>query len=273
MALIVADRIKETSTTTGTGAFTLAGAMTAFQAFSAVCTSPSDTCYYCIQAVDSGGNPTGEWEVGLGTYSAANTLTRTTVLSSSNAGSAVSFSAGTKQVWIDITARTQNAAGAGVAFPASPTTGDTYWRTDRSLSYFYNGTRWLTTNQYVFAVSEVEVFTPMTSTRAGIARGALSITPYDFWAETFSFTSYTQATNNSTNYWTVGIDCLAPTGSPVWSISGDTKLDTATYWTGHDIAIGQLTGANASGFQLNITKVGTPGGVYPSACVRGRLVG
>lgn len=102
MALIVADRVKETSTTTGTGAFTLAGAMTGFRAFSAVC-AVADTCYYCIQAVDGDGNPTGEWEVGSGTYSAANTLTRTTVLSSST-GSAVNFAAGTKQVWVDLAA-------------------------------------------------------------------------------------------------------------------------------------------------------------------------
>jgi hypothetical protein len=104
MTLIIADRIKESSTTTGSGAMTLAGAYTGFRAFSAVCTSPSDTCYYTIQAVDGSGVPTGDWEVGLGTYSAANTLTRSTVLSSSNAGAAVSFAAGTKQVWLDLAA-------------------------------------------------------------------------------------------------------------------------------------------------------------------------
>lgn len=103
MAQIVADRVKETSTTTGTGALTLAGAVTGFRAFSAVCTT-NDTCYYAIQAVDGSGVPTGDWEVGLGTYSGANTLTRTTVLASSNAGAAVSLAAGTKQVWLDVPA-------------------------------------------------------------------------------------------------------------------------------------------------------------------------
>jgi len=103
MALIVTDRVKETSTTTGTGALTLAGAATGFRAFSAVC-STNDTFYYAIQAVDGSGAPTGDWEVGLGTYSGANTLTRTTVLASSNAGAAVSLAAGTKQVWLDLAA-------------------------------------------------------------------------------------------------------------------------------------------------------------------------
>lgn len=103
MAMQIADRVKETTTTTGTGALALAGAATGFRAFSSVC-SVSDTCYYAIQAVDANGNPTGDWEVGVGTYSAAATLTRTSVLSSSNAGAAVSLAAGTKQVWIDVPA-------------------------------------------------------------------------------------------------------------------------------------------------------------------------
>jgi hypothetical protein len=93
------DRVKETATTTGTGDFTLAGAATGFRTFASVL-STNDTCYYCI-ALQGG----SEWEVGLGTYSAANTLTRTTVLSSSNSGSAVNFSAGTKDVFLTVAAR------------------------------------------------------------------------------------------------------------------------------------------------------------------------
>lgn len=103
MAQVFKDRIKETSTTTGTGALTLAGALTGFKTFASVC-STGDTVRYAIQAVDAFGAPTGEWEVGFGTYSGANTLTRTTVFDSSNAGSAVNFTAGTKQVWIGLDA-------------------------------------------------------------------------------------------------------------------------------------------------------------------------
>lgn len=104
MPLVFADRVKESSTTTGTGAFTLDGAVnSSFRAFSSVC-SVADTCYYAITAVDGAGAPTGAWEVGRGTYSAADTLTRTTVLASSNAGAAVDFAAGDKHVWIDLAA-------------------------------------------------------------------------------------------------------------------------------------------------------------------------
>lgn len=99
MSFVVADRVKETSTTTGTGDFTLAGASTAHRAFSSVC-SVGDKAFYCIQAVDSSGAPTGAWEVGYGTYSAANTLSRSSVLASSNSNLAVNFSAGNKEVFL-----------------------------------------------------------------------------------------------------------------------------------------------------------------------------
>ena len=77
MAHITEDRVAESTTTTGTGALTLAGALTGFRTFSSVMTSPSDTCWYALWAVDASGNTTGDFECGLGTYSAANTLTST----------------------------------------------------------------------------------------------------------------------------------------------------------------------------------------------------
>jgi hypothetical protein len=89
MALIVKDRVQETSTTTGTGTFTLAGATSGFQTFSSAIGN-GNTTYYAIV----GGT---QWEVGLGTV-AAGTLARTTVIASST-GSAISFSAGTKNVF------------------------------------------------------------------------------------------------------------------------------------------------------------------------------
>jgi len=95
MAFVVKDRVKETTATTGTGAITLGGAVANFVTFSSVL-SDGDTTYYAI--VDDGN---GAFEVGLGTYaSAGTTLTRTTVLASSNSGSAVDLQAGTKNVFI-----------------------------------------------------------------------------------------------------------------------------------------------------------------------------
>lgn len=93
------ERVMETSTTTGTGTLTLAGAVTGYQSFAVV--GDGNTCTFVIEAVDANGFPSGDWERVTGTYtSAGTTLSRTTVVSSSNAGAAVNFGAGTKRVFI-----------------------------------------------------------------------------------------------------------------------------------------------------------------------------
>lgn len=102
MAFVVADRVKETTTTTGTGTLTLAGASTGFRAFSAGI-GANNTTYYAIASTGS------EWEVGIGTVGAGGTtLTRDTVLASSNSGSLVNLSSGSKDVFCD--------------YPAAPST-------------------------------------------------------------------------------------------------------------------------------------------------------
>jgi hypothetical protein len=108
MALVLKDRVKETSTTTGTGTFTLLGASTGFQSFSSI--GNSNTTYYAI-ALQGG----SEWEVGIGTYTlSGTTLARTTILASSNSGSAVNFSAGTKDVFVTLPADKSIAGSNGV---------------------------------------------------------------------------------------------------------------------------------------------------------------
>ena len=98
MALVIKDRIKETATTTGTGTFTLGGAVSGFQAFSEI--GNGNTTYYCIEHATE-----NEFEVGLGTYTlSGTTLARTTIITSSNAGNAVNFSAGDKNVFVTVPA-------------------------------------------------------------------------------------------------------------------------------------------------------------------------
>ena len=99
MALVINDRVKETTTTTGTGAVSLGGAVTGFETFAAGIGN-SNTVYYCIAHQDQ-----AEFEVGLGTLNGdSSTLTRTTVISSSNSDSAVDFASGTKDVFCTIPA-------------------------------------------------------------------------------------------------------------------------------------------------------------------------
>jgi len=141
MAHIVADRVRDTATTTGTGAFTLAGTPpTGYRAVSSVCAN-ADTFWYCIQHQSA-----NEWEVGLGTSNGGTTLTRTTVLASSNGGAAVNFSSGTKDVFAThpathigrtITGTTNVITvtnGDGVSGNPTLTTGSLVMRTDTTAT-------------------------------------------------------------------------------------------------------------------------------------------
>jgi hypothetical protein len=94
MAFVVADRVKELTTTLGTGTVTLTGAAAGYQSFSAI--GNNNQTFYTIAHQTA-----SEWEVGIGTYtSSGTTLSRSTVLSSSNSGSLVNFSVGTKDVFV-----------------------------------------------------------------------------------------------------------------------------------------------------------------------------
>lgn len=106
MALVTdGDRVRDTSTTTGTGDFTLSGtAPTGYRTFASVA-NINDNVYYCIVG------QTGEWEVGYGTLTATTTLQRARVITSSNSGNLVTFSAGSKDVFITAPARLMRSLG------------------------------------------------------------------------------------------------------------------------------------------------------------------
>lgn len=138
MALVLADRVKETTTTAGTGSVTLLGAATGFQSFAVI--GDTNTTYYSIVA------QTGtEWEVGVGTYTASGTvLARTTVLSNS-AGTqptALTFSAGTKDVFVTYPSKysvnsTNNSGTAGQLLTSNGTGVAPTFQTSTAASKSY----------------------------------------------------------------------------------------------------------------------------------------
>ena len=166
MAFVVADRVRETSTTTGTGPFTLAGAVIGYQSFGAAIGS-GNTTYYAIS------NPgVNEWEVGIGTVGSG-TLARTTVLASSTGASLVSFTAGSKDVFV-----TYPSEGAVFADNAITLTNKTISGSSNTLSNIGNSS--LTNSKVTIGSTDVSLgatattLAGLTSVTATTFNGALS---------------------------------------------------------------------------------------------------
>jgi hypothetical protein len=153
MALVLKDRVKETTISTGTGAIDLSGASAGFDGFSVI--GDGNTTYYAIVTQDP-----GEWEVGVGTYTASgSTLSRDSVIASSNGGALVNFSAGVKDVFVTYPAENAVVAGntssatTGQALVYDAATGVPVWGDVQpvgTLQYFagattttYPGSSWL----------------------------------------------------------------------------------------------------------------------------------
>ena len=119
MAFILNDRVKEITTTNGNGVITLGGAVTGFESFGTGIGNSNSTYYAIVHQTAN------EWEVGIGDLNGSSTtLTRTTVISSSNSDAAVSFSAGTKDVFCTLPAsKAVYLDGSGEAVPALATKG------------------------------------------------------------------------------------------------------------------------------------------------------
>ena len=160
MAFVLNDRVKETTTTTGTGPINLGGAATGFETFVAGIGN-SNVTYYCIA-----GQGTAEFEVGIGTVTDASpdTLSRTTILSSSNSDSAVDFSAGTKDVFCTLpaskTIRELDTAlnvptGTTAQRASSPAAGDLRFNTTSSKFEGYSGSAWGNVGEGNFLVTNI----------------------------------------------------------------------------------------------------------------------
>jgi hypothetical protein len=220
MALVLADRVRETTTTTGTGTVTLLGAFTGFQSFAVI--GNGNTTYYTI-ADQNGTN----WEVGIGTYtSSGTTLARTTVLASSNAGSLVNFPAGTKDVFVTYPAEksvNQDASNV-VSIPVLSVTSTT--STTPNLTF--NASNSGITSGAAISGSYLQTIIQNSSATAGAS------------------TNYVLSNNlgtDSTYYGEFGMNSSTySSGTPADFFS----LNNGIYFSGHD---GDLTVGSGNGFK------------------------
>ena len=228
MALVINNRVRETTSTTGTGAVTLGGAVGGFQTFAAGIGN-DNTTYYAISI-----NTESEWEVGLGTLNSdSSTLTRTTVLESSNSDAAVDFSAGSKEVFCTLPSEkavyldgSDNQVGgfSSLADDSSPQLGgdldvvtyDIVSTTNRDIDIIPNGTGDVVLGADTVKVGDAAAAVTLTSNGAGV----LTVT-------TGGTTDLILSTNSGTNSGTITITdavneaiTLTPNGTGVVAIEG-----------------------------------------------------
>ena len=226
MALQLADRVQVTSTSYTTSSFTLGSAVTGFQAFTAL--TSGNTTYYT--GTDSAGN----WEVGYGTYTTG-ALARTTILSSSNGGSVVTFS-GTVNIWVDYPsekAAIQDANGY-VTVPYFTATGST--TASSSIGAFSYGT---------LGYSDTNILASFASSVNNYNQIVVQNTNSGATASTNLNVSNNNATS-TTNFGEFGINSSGFTGTGAFSQAGYAYLASAST----DLAIGTYA-SNAIHFVVN----------------------
>lgn len=159
----------------------------------------------------------------------------------------------------------------GTSFPGSPGTNDIYYRTDRSLLYFYDGTRWLTVNQYSEHPPAADGLIPLTITN--VSHRWPDVGSYDVYLEKVEHVTFASNLSAGARYWTVDVIPTSATADLTslgsFSISGDSN----STWTRHDLTVNAVLDSTLRHIRWSVTKVSTPNGLYLLPRLIYRLVG
>jgi hypothetical protein len=160
---------------------------------------------------------------------------------------------------------------SGTSFPGSPSTNDLFFRTDRGLIYYYDGTRWLTVTLYTQTIESQRVVTPLSS--GNFFETAVWTEDYDQYIVDFRATVYVLTTNTGSAYWTLNLNSLDGGAAATLLVSVNTSAISANAWTRLKGTVNALLGTGKDGIEAEFTTTGSPGTLYVSSMVTYRLVG
>lgn len=162
---------------------------------------------------------------------------------------------------------------SGTAFPGSPTADDLFYRTDRNLIYFYDGTRWLTINEYDMGIGGINTAGALAAT------GTVSRYPvrqdYGIFLVRWAVVTFVATTNTGSAFWTPALErrTAANASTTIASFSTGTGPDTVDNWVNHDQTINAVLDSSARQLQVFSTKTSTPGTLIVVGTVVYRLIG
>jgi hypothetical protein len=238
MALVLADRVQETTTSVGTGAVTLAGAALGFQSFAVI--GNGNTTFYTIAA--QGGS---DWEVGIGTYTSSGTsLSRDTVLSSSNGGSLVTFGAGIKAVF--------------VTYPSSKSVYEDASGNVSALGTVTSGVWQGTTIGVAYGGTGVTASSGANSVVLRDANQNIAVNRVNQSNTTTTAAGGTTALTVASTY----IHTLVSTGGQTYTLPDATTLATGVAFLFNNIATGTLTIQNFAAGAIGTIPSGGAGAVF-----------
>jgi predicted GH43/DUF377 family glycosyl hydrolase len=161
----------------------------------------------------------------------------------------------------------------GTSFPVGPSTDDKFYRTDRNLLYYYDGTRWLSTE--VFR----ETFFPSDNTNPttthGASLGAWPVRQGDngIYVLTVDAVTLVVTTNDGSNYWTISYNWRNQANSSTELVNTNTSADTATNWYNKSTSVNAVLDSTARYLNIVVNKTNAPGSIYVYPAIRYRLIG
>lgn len=160
----------------------------------------------------------------------------------------------------------------GTSFPASPATGDRYWRSDLGLEAYYDGAQWLSTTLFdinpgsliAVTVTGVQTFRIPTRTKS----------TYSIYVEKWIFTTFVATTNDGSNCWVTALEKLDTANSATSVVTQSTSADTVSTWTNHEVSVGvAFSPATNPALRINVTtKTGSPGSLTAAVGLVYRLI-